>query len=169
MSFDHRPDLAQVKIMLSTLDPLGMPIATEILPGNKADDPLYIPAINQVRLTLQKSGLLYIGDCKSEKLRARVPRVEQTFQDMASIATRTHIALGKDFYLCPLSAKQVTQEEIAQYLQPVWNQEQELTKIDYDYADGKNKQIAEGFEREVAHTLCYCGYKRGGLFINMEL
>ena len=30
-SQDHRPDLAQVKIMLSTLDPLGMPIATEIL------------------------------------------------------------------------------------------------------------------------------------------
>ncbi|MEH1803307.1 MAG: hypothetical protein V7L13_29925 [Nostoc sp.] len=32
-SKDHRPDLAQVKIMLSTLDPLGMPIATEILSG----------------------------------------------------------------------------------------------------------------------------------------
>jgi transposase len=62
-SKDHRPDLAQVKIMLSTLDPLGMPIATEILSGNKADDPLYIPAINQVRSTLEKSGLLYIGDC----------------------------------------------------------------------------------------------------------
>lgn len=44
-SKDHRPDLAQVKIMLSTLDPLGMPIATEILSGEKADDPLYIPAI----------------------------------------------------------------------------------------------------------------------------
>jgi len=56
-----------------------MPIATEILPGNKADDPLYIPAIEQVRLTLKKSGLLYIGDCK-----------------MASIGTRSHIALGKD-------------------------------------------------------------------------
>lgn len=135
-SKDHRPDLAQVKIMLSTLDPLGMPIATEILPGNKADDPLYIPAINQVRLTLQKSGLLYIGDCK-----------------MASIGTRTHIAYGKDFYLCPLSAKQITREEIGQYLQTVWDGEQQLTTIDYDYADGKNKQIAEGFEREVAQTI----------------
>nr|WP_238360854.1 IS1634 family transposase [Iningainema tapete] len=135
-SKDHRPDLAQVKIMLSTLDPLGLPIATEILSGNKADDPLYIPAINQVRLTLQKSGLLYVGDCK-----------------MASIATRSHIALGKDFYLCPLSAKQITKEEIAQYLEPVWNGEQQLTTIDYDYADGKNKQIAEGFERKVVQTI----------------
>nr|WP_245912494.1 hypothetical protein [Calothrix elsteri] len=124
-SKDHRPDLAQVKIMLSTLDPLGMPIATEILSGNKADDPLYIPAINQVRSTFDKSGLLYIGDCK-----------------MASIATRTHIAMGEDFYLCPLSAKQMTQEEIGQYLQAVWDGEQQLTTIDYDYADGKNKNIA---------------------------
>ncbi|MEH1787468.1 MAG: IS1634 family transposase [Nostoc sp.] len=142
-SKDHRPDLAQVKIMLSTLDPLGMPIATEILPGNKADDPLYIPAINQVRLTIQKSGLLYIGDCK-----------------MASIATRTHIALGQDFYLCPLSAKHVTQEEIGEYLQEVWDGKQQLTTIDYDYSDGNNKQIAvraasrrEGFERELAQTI----------------
>ena len=135
-SKDHRPDLAQVKIMLSTLDPLGMPIATEIVSGNKADDPLYIPAINQVRSTLEKSGLLYVGDCK-----------------MASIATRTHLALGKDFYLCPLSAKQVSQEEIAQYLQPVWDEKQELITIDYDYADGKNKQIAEGFEKEIAHKI----------------
>lgn len=142
-SKDHRPDLAQVKIMLATLDPLGMPIATEILPGNKADDPLYIPAINQVRSTLEKAGMLYVGDCK-----------------MASIATRTHIALGQDFYLCPLSGKQITQEEIGQYLQAVWDGEQQLTTIDYDYADGENKQIAvrgasrrEGFEREVAHII----------------
>jgi transposase len=135
-SKDRRPDLAQVKIMLSTLDPLGLPIATEILPGNKADDPLYIPAINQVRLTIQKSGLLYVGDCK-----------------MASIATRTHIALGQDFYLCPLSAKQVTQEEIGKYLQAVWDEKQELTTIDYNYADGENKQIAEGFERELTQTI----------------
>jgi transposase len=135
-SKDHRPDLAQVKIMLSTLDPLGMPIATEIVSGNKADDPLYIPAINQVRSTLEKSGLLYVGDCK-----------------MASIATRTHLALGKDFYLCPLSATQMPQEQIAEYIQPIWDEKQELITIDYDYADGKNKQIAEGFEREIAHKI----------------
>jgi transposase len=58
-----------------------MPIATEILPGNKADYPLYVPAINQVRSTLEKPGMLYVGDCK-----------------MTSIATRTYIALGQDFY-----------------------------------------------------------------------
>lgn len=135
-SKDHRPDLAQVKIMLSTLDPLGMPIATEILSGEKADDPLYIPAIERVRSTLEKSGLLYIGDCK-----------------MASIATRNHINKSGDFYLCPLNAKQTNREQLIEYLQPVWDEKQELTTIDYDYIDGKNRDIAEGFERKVIQTI----------------
>ena len=130
-SKDHRPDLAQVKIMLSTLDPLGMPIATEILSGEKADDPLYIPAIERVRSTIKQSGLLYIGDCK-----------------MASIGTRTHMVSGGDFYLCPLNAKQSPREKLIEYLQPVWDGKQELTTIDYDYADGKTRDIASGFERE---------------------
>ena len=131
-SKDQRPELAQVKIMLSTLDPLGMPIATEILSGEKADDPLYIPAIERVRSTLKQSGLLYIGDCK-----------------MASMATRAHLISGGDCYLCPLSVKQASQEKLAEYLQPIWDGKQELTAIDYDYADGENRDIAEGFEQEV--------------------
>lgn len=115
--------------MLSTLDPLGMPIATEILSGEKADDPLYIPAIERVRSTLKQPGLLYIGDCK-----------------MASMGTRTHIVSGGDFYLCPLNAKQTPTEKLREYLQPVWDGKQELTTINYDYADGKTREIAEGFE-----------------------
>jgi transposase len=47
--------------MLATLDPLGMPVATEVLPGNQTDDHLYIPAITRVR---EGRGLLYVGDCK---------------------------------------------------------------------------------------------------------
>ena len=36
---DHRPDLAQVKVMLSTLDPLGLPVATEVVAGNRESRP----------------------------------------------------------------------------------------------------------------------------------
>jgi transposase len=122
--------------MLSTLDPLGMPIATEILSGEKADDPLYIPAIERVRSTIKQSGLLYIGDCK-----------------MASIGTRTHIVSGGDFYLCPLNAKQSPREKLIEYLQPVWDIKQELTIINYDYADGKTRDIAEGFELKFIQKL----------------
>ena len=135
-SKDHRPDLAQLKIMLSTLDPIGMPIAAEILSGEKADSPLYIPAIERVRSTLKQSGLLYIGDCK-----------------MASIMTRSHIVRSGDFYLCPLNAKQLNREQLIEYLQPVWDEQQELTTIDYHYADGKNINVAEGFERKATQII----------------
>ncbi|MEZ4730069.1 MAG: hypothetical protein R3E79_23305 [Caldilineaceae bacterium] len=39
-SKDHRPDLAQLKVMMSSLAPLGMPLATIVVPGNQADDEL---------------------------------------------------------------------------------------------------------------------------------
>jgi len=41
-SKDHRPDLPQVKVMQAVLDPLGMPLATDVVSGERADDPLYI-------------------------------------------------------------------------------------------------------------------------------
>lgn len=63
-SKDHRPDLGQLKVMLATLDPLGMPLATEVLSGERADDPLYLPAITRVRACLNRIGLLYVGDVK---------------------------------------------------------------------------------------------------------
>lgn len=63
-SKDHRPDLPQLKIVLASLDPLGMPLATEVLSGEHADDPVYLPIIARVRDGLQQNGLLYGGDCK---------------------------------------------------------------------------------------------------------
>ena len=43
-SKDHRPDLAQFKAMLASLDPLGLPLACQVVPGHAADDGLYVPA-----------------------------------------------------------------------------------------------------------------------------
>jgi transposase len=48
-SKDHRPDLPQVKVMVSALEPLGMPVATDVIPGQRADDPLSVPASTRVR------------------------------------------------------------------------------------------------------------------------
>ena len=82
-SKDHRPDLPQLKVALSTLDPLGLPVATDVLEGNRADDPLYIPSVERVRKALKKKELLYVGDAK-----------------MAVLETRAFIAAGGDHYLC---------------------------------------------------------------------
>jgi transposase len=134
-SKDHRPDQPQLKVVLATLDPMGMPVATQIVAGNKADDPLYIPAIEQVRAGIGKRGLLYIGDCK-----------------MMALETRTHLVAGEDQYLGPFSLVQVSQEQMDSYLESAWAGEQALTTVERQGANGKLEKIAEGFERCEALT-----------------
>jgi transposase len=138
-SKDHRPDLPQFKLMMATLDPLGFPIASEIVAGNCADDPLYEPAIAQVRKTLAQRGLLYVGDCK-----------------MGSIGTRYFIQNGGDYYLCPLSKTQVKAEELKKYVLDIKEKGIELEDISYEYAHGKTVAIAKGYEQ-----VCEVSLKQG--------
>jgi transposase len=134
-SKDRRPDLPQVKVVLSALDPLGMPVATEVVSGHRADDPLYIPAVKRVRAGLEQKGLLYIGDSK-----------------MGAIGTRAFVQAGGDRYLCPLSKVQLPEEELEAYLEPVWDEEQALTDIYREKVDGERVLIAQGYERQVELT-----------------
>ena len=131
-SKDHRPDLPQLKVMMSALDPLGMPVATQVVSGERADDKLYIPAIQQVSASLDEHGLLYVGDCK-----------------MAALATRTFIQSSQDYYLCPLSEKQMPVETLETYLQPVWSGKQALAPIQRKNASGELEKIAEGYEQNL--------------------
>jgi len=128
-SKDHRPDLAQVKIMLATLDPLGIPLATHVVEGNEADDPLYEPAIKQVRDTLNKEGVLYVGDCK-----------------MAASSIRAGIETVKDYYLMPLPATIIPTEVLDTYLKPVWDKIEILEPICRYNDKGELFELAEGFE-----------------------
>jgi len=108
-SKDHRPDLAQVKIMLASLDPLGLPLALLVVEGNEADDPLYEPAIKQVSSSINRKGVLYVGDCK-----------------MAANSSRTGIEEANDYYLMPLPATIVTKEGLDIDLKPVCSPTQTL-------------------------------------------
>ncbi len=128
-SKDHRPDLPQLKVMLATLDPLGMPLATEALSGERADDPLYLPAIARVRACLNTPGLVYVGDCK-----------------MAALATRASIQAAGDFYLCPLSALQVSADQLARELAALRESSQPLITVERTGADGHPPCIARGYE-----------------------
>src|SRR5712692_48717 len=103
-SKDHRPDLPQVKVMLATLDPLGLPLVTTVVGGQRADDPLYGPAIREVRRSVGQRGLLYVGDCK-----------------MSALGTRAFLQQGGDYYLCPLASHQLPPEELDRYMPPVWD------------------------------------------------
>jgi transposase len=128
-SKDHRPDLPQVKVMQAVLDPLGMPLATDVVSGEHADDPLYVPCIERVQTSLGRHGLLYVGDCK-----------------MASRETRALIATPGDFYLCPLPQVQLAEGEFAAALKAVWRGEHALTPVWREQPDGKTQLIAEGYE-----------------------
>lgn len=76
----------QFKLVLGVLDSLGMPLAADVVAGNGADDPLYVPIYRRIRETLGQAGLLYIGDCK-----------------MGALETRAVIVDGNDYYLMPLA------------------------------------------------------------------
>lgn len=129
-SKDGRPDQPQVKVMLSALDPLGLPLVTQVVSGEKADDPLYRPAIEQVRQSIQTPGMLYVGDCK-----------------LMSLETRAFLQAGADCYLGPFSKVSLPEETLAGYLAPIWAGEQALTAIWRTPTDGQREKIAEGYER----------------------
>jgi transposase len=76
----------QYKMMLASLDPMGLPLAVDVVPGDRADDPLYLPCYRRVKQVLSESGLLVIGDSK-----------------MSALNTRARMVAGGDFYLTPLA------------------------------------------------------------------
>jgi transposase len=141
-SQDHRPDLPQFKVMLGTLDPMGMPAATLVIPGNRDDDGLYIPAIKRAEPVVGQGGRLYIGDSK-----------------MAALRIRTYVQDRGDHYLVPLPQKSESSDLLAALLNPVWNGQQtlELVYAPQDEADEetKAKLLCLGYEttRSQANTV----------------
>src|SRR4051794_29752343 len=139
LQFGHSkddPDRPQFKIAAAVLDPLGLPLATAVVPGNVTDDPLYVPAIRAVRHALGVGGRTYVGDCK-----------------MAALATRGFVAAGDDFYLCPLSESQLSRAERRTLLQAVWQGTQALQPVWRPGPDGQpDEPVAEGFAVDVALT-----------------
>jgi transposase len=139
LQFGHSkddPDRPQFKISAGVLDPLGLPLTIAVVPGNSTDDPLYIPAIEAVRQSLGTGGRTYIGDVK-----------------MAALGTRAFVAAGQDFYLCPLSEKQLGLAERRELLQPVFAGTQPLQQVWRPGPDGQpDELVAEGFYVDVELT-----------------
>src|SRR2546427_936527 len=132
-SKDDRPDLPQVKVMQAVLDPLGMPLATDVVSGERADDPLYMPCIERVQASVGRHGLFYVGDCK-----------------MASRETRARIAAAGDFYLCPLPQVQLAEGEFDAALEAVCYGEHVLSPVVREGPQGQPEVIAQGYEYPVA-------------------
>lgn len=129
---DHRPDVPPRRVMLSALDPPGLPVATQIVSGERADDLLSPPAIEQVSQSLNEHGLLSGGDCK-----------------MAALETRACVQAQQDSSLCPLARKQLPEGVLAAYVQPVWAGTQSLTTVTREREARRPELMAEGDEQTV--------------------
>ena len=128
------PNRPQIKIMTGSLDPLGMPLATDVVPGQIADDGLYAPIISRISSTLQKQGVLYVGDCK-----------------LSSIDNRLHVkAKAKGHYLCPLPNTGKTSEQMEKWIDEgnLKDKEDELIKYIVKDDKGKEELKAKGYETE---------------------
>src|SRR5215831_19310083 len=93
------PTRPQMKVMLGALAPLGMPLATDVLSGARADDRLYLPIIERLRRGLHKTGLLFVGDCQ-----------------MSALATRAYLAQPQDLYVSPWPLTGATAEAMAAWI-----------------------------------------------------
>lgn len=131
-----RDDLPQIKIPMATLDPLGLPVTTCVVPGNAADDPLYVPEVHKVQQAFGQGGKTFVMDCKG-----------------AALGTRAYLASTGEYYLCPLSETQLSREQRRQLLQPVWRGQQTLQQVYRPADDGYSEElVAEGFWVEVPLT-----------------
>ena len=127
VSKDHRPDLRQFKEVLSTLDPVGIPLCSAMVAGHCADDPLYLPIWQRMVEVIGRADFLVVGDCK-----------------LASLANRAQIQEGGGYYLAPLAMTGDAPEQLRRWvLQPP------VAPIDL-HLPGVEERIGQGFEVVVA-------------------
>jgi len=143
LQFGHSkddPTRPQIKVMMGSLDPLGMPLATDVLSGQRADAGLYIPLLERIRTGLQTPGLLFVGDCK-----------------MSALETRAYLARHQDYYLSPLPLTGATAEAMDAWITAGVTQREagELEQIWRTNDRGHEGLAAEGYECE--RTCCTPG------------
>jgi len=124
----------QYKLMLASLDPLGLPLAMDVVPGDRGDDPLYLPCYQRVKQVLSESGVLVVGDSK-----------------MSALNTRATIASGDDFYLTPLAHLKDEPDLLEKLLTPWVEREDEMGRI-FLPEEGPDLELAIGHGFEDSRT-----------------
>jgi len=82
---NEEPTRPQSQGMRGALDPLGMPLSTEVLAGARAEEGLAIPILERLRRGWNTTGRLCVGD-----------------GTMRAVETRRHVVGHHDFSLSPL-------------------------------------------------------------------
>ncbi len=134
------PDLPQIKLMSGSLDPLGMPLATDVVSGEKADDKLYIPVIDRISKIVDKTGLVITGDCK-----------------LSAFNIRLHIKGLENHYLTTLPMTGKTAEEMDEWIKVGIKKDKKKELEELKGMDKKGNEIlvSKGyeFERELSGVI----------------
>jgi transposase len=128
-SKDKRPDLLQYRQSLGTLDPAGIPLVSETLAGNGADDPLYWPAWQRMAKVIGHKLFVFLADCKA-----------------AAISTRAQIQFAGGIYCFPLPLTGQNPSLLHQWVldPPSASVEIRLPKQDDEPAIGKGFEVELG-------------------------
>ena len=126
------PRLPQIKIMTGALDPLGMPLATDVVAGQNADDTLYVPVIKRMNEYLKNNDVLYVGDTK-----------------MSASGTRLYIKGLGEHYLCPLPHTGNIAQNMEKWVKiGIMKARQGALNDVYMEKNGEEKRVASGYEFE---------------------
>ena len=136
-SKEHRPDLRQFKLMLATLDPLGLPICCQEVAGNRSDNPLYVPAYTAAVAALGTTDVLVVGDSK-----------------MGDLPTRGQIVAGGSRFLCAYRPMHAT-AEIACWVTDALARPDtwlRLERVDRRTGEVQRSAVVDSFTREQSWT-----------------
>jgi transposase len=136
LNFGHsknkRPDLLQFKQGLGVLDPAGIPIFSETISGNSADDPLYVPAWREMVKTIGTTNFLFVSDCKG-----------------SALETRSQIESGKGYYLFPLANTGKIPEKLETLVRNPPTTPEDIILSDVKDKRGNPSKVGKGFTIEV--------------------
>jgi transposase len=135
------------KMMVASLDPLGIPVAVDVVPGNWADDPLYVPVYQRIKEIIPEQGLLVVGDSK-----------------MSALGTRAAIVSRDDQYLTPLAYLK-DEPDLLPDLLASWADRADAMHLIFLEADlsadgqmpDESLAVARGFEVDREHTFASAG------------
>ena len=130
----HDARLGMLKIMLACVDNelngFGYPLAHVTVSGEKADDSLYIPVLEECEKTFSQTPMrkLYVGDSK-----------------MGSKENRSYIVTSQNDYLVPLSKLQLSQTERIEAIKKV--RPEDYYQVYKTNKENKKVLVAQGFEQ----------------------
>jgi hypothetical protein len=119
--------------MQAVLDPLGPPLATEVVAGERADAPLSMPCIERVQARLGQHGRLEVGNWK-----------------MASRDTRARLAAAGDYSWCPRPQGHLAAGEFDAALEAVCPGAHALRSVRRQGPPGALEVLAAGYASPVA-------------------